>query len=239
METTHLAVFNRIGVPALDPSVNNKANRGDGKQVLVDPILCRFPFLCQGFILFHLMSQNIANHCYWFTNIHSKDIYREGCTCADKFKTTGFKFLHQGCIMFHVMWRLVENPCYQLHNKHSQDFQQIVNHKRSLPLDSVKLNYSLASTKFFIHTIGGIIQLLHPFATDFNNNGSTTISNSWLCAFSAGVWHDSFPCPKLLSAPVSSVVHSVVNSSTYASKAGGGMQPQITQLQIRQTQPQT
>ena len=96
----------------------------------------------------------------------------------------------------------------------------------------MKLNYSPASTNFFIHTIGGIIQNLlpfatdfqhlHPFATAFNNNGSTTRGTSWLCEVSTGVWHDSFPCPQLFSAPVYSVVPSFVSSLTYASDLGGG-----------------
>ena len=107
----------------------------------------------------------------------------------------------------------------------------------------MELKYSPASNYFFIHTIGGIIQNFHPFATDlqhlypsttaFTINGSTT-RGSWLCAVSPGVWHDSFPCPQLLSAPVSSVIPSFVTSSTYASDLGGGTQTQLqmaTQLQ--------
>ena len=209
------------------------------KNVLlnVTETLCGFPFLRRGCILFHLMSQIVANHRYRFNTNHSEDIHKEGCTCADEFTTTGFTFLHRGCILFHVMRRLVANHRYQFHNKHSEDFQRIVNHRRSSPLDIVKLNYS---TEFFIHTIGGIVQHSHHIATAFNNNGSTTIGTSRPCAVSAGVWHDSFACPKLLSAPVSSVTSSFVNSSTFASESGGGThtQPQITQAMKTATQPQ-
>ena len=60
---------------------------------------------------------------------------------------------------------LVANHCYQFNNtyiqdafishlNHSEDIQQIVNHKRLLPLDSVKWKYS---TGLFIHTIGSIV----------------------------------------------------------------------------------
>ena len=182
------------------------------------PWSCGFPFLRWGFILFRLLPQNVADHCYWFNNIHSKDIYKEGCTCADKFPTTGFTFLPWGWII------------------------------------SVELNHSPASTYFFIHTIGGIIQNLHPFATAsqhlhpsataFTNNGSTTRGISWLSAVSPGVWLGSFPCPQLLSATVSSVVPSFINSSTYASDLGGDTQTKTepktaTQPQaITQPQPQ-
>ena len=120
----------------------------------------------------------------------------------------------------------------------------------------MELSYYPAFTYFFIHTIGGIIQNLHPFATasqhlhpsttTFTNNGYTTRGTSRLCAFSPGIWHDSFPCPQLLSAPIFSVVPSFFNYSTYASDLGGGTQTQpktatqpqaITQPQAS-TQPQ-
>ena len=72
------------------------------------------------------------------------------------------------------------------------------------------------------------------------NHGSTTIYPFWLYAVSAGVLHDSFACPKLLSVPISSVISLFVNSSTYASESGGGTQtqrqPQITQMQPQITQ---
>ena len=120
------------------------------------------------------------------------------------------------------MQRLVANHCYYwFNNNHNKCFQWIVNHGRFSPLDSVKLNYP---TKFFIHTIGGIVQHLHTIATDFNNNGSTTFGISQPCAVSDGVWHDFFACPKLLSALVSYVASSLVNSSTFAYELGGGMQ---------------
>ena len=100
----------------------------------------------------------------------------------------------------------------------------------------VELTYYLASNYFSIHTIGGIIQNSHPFATAsqhlhpsptaFTNNGSTTRDHSRLCAFSPGILLDSFPCPQLLSAPVFSVIPSFVNSLTYASDLGGGTQTQ-------------
>ena len=98
----------------------------------------------------------------------------------------------------------------------------------------VELNYYPASNYFFIHPIGGIIQNLHLSTAAFTNNGSTTRGPSWLCEFSPGVWLDSFPCPKLLSAPVFSVVPSFVSSLTYASDLGGGTQTQPTMA----TQPQ-
>ena len=45
-------------------------------------------------------------------------------------------------------------------------------------------------------------------------------------AFSPGLSLDSFLSPQLLSAPISSVVPSFVNSLTYASDLGGGTQTQ-------------
>ena len=51
----------------------------------------------------------------------------------------------------------------------------------------VELNYYPSSDYFFIHTIGGIIQNLHPSTTAFTNNGSTMSGPSWLCAFSPDV----------------------------------------------------
>ena len=139
------------------------------------------------------------------------------------------------------MQRLVANYRYQFNNKHSKDYQRIVIHRSFLPLDSVKINYF---TKFFIHTIGGIVQNFYPITTNFNNNGYTTIDTTGLCGLSVGVWYYSFACPKLLSAPVSSVVSSFVNSSTFDSESRGGTQiqpqtqPEITQTMKMAMQPQ-
>ena len=106
-----------------------------------------------------------------------------------------------------------------MYNNHHKDYQRIV-----------KLKYS---TDFFIHTFCRIVQQLHLI------HGSTTISPTQSCALSDGV-SNFFACPHLLSAPVSYVVSSFVNSSTFASESGGGTQkqPQTQQQTHPQTQPQ-
>ena len=82
------------------------------------------------------------------------------------------------------MQRLVANHHYQSNTNSSKYFQQIINHRRLSPLNSVKLNYS---NKFFIPMIGSIVQHLQPIATDFNNNDSTFIGTSQPCAVSDGI----------------------------------------------------
>ena len=176
-KTQYFYPFDLSKFVATRPTTTSFALTNKNVPLNVTQTLCGFLFLCQGRILFHLMPQIVENHCYWFhnNNNHGKDIYKEVLTCADDFTMTGFTFLHQGYILFHVMQRLVANHCYQFNNKHSEDYQQIVNHRRLLPLDSVKLNYS---AKFFIQTVGDIVQNLHPIETDFNNNSSITSGTS-------------------------------------------------------------
>ena len=120
-----------------------------------------------------------------------------GILLCDPTTLCGFPLLCQGWIMFHVLQLLVAKRRYQFNNNNHKDYQRIV-----------KLKYS---TNFFIHTFCHIVQQLHLI------HGSTMISPTWLCALSTGVCH-YFAFPHLLSAPISYVVSSFVNSSSRSSK---------------------